>query len=506
MRLTEAAIRRIIRESIVKQMSYQRINEANDAEYLSQLIQGPQKSEDFANLSKMLKSIASLLFRGELNDKTLTSAMTSDILTQTIGGQDPVTVAKAILTDIYSSVTGQPAKQMEDFSNLQKLYKDDKSAREGIGGALSSTRQLADEIADIIDDAAAGDSGAATRAETILDQFTERFPRTSRILKFESMRSHIGKQTPAGIGTKGFLVDVEAVVGFMGGFGIKPSAELLKRADADLNKIMGRTMTLRPGSAGPAVEVSQRLLAIHLDFIGKQLAKFKSAVKTRSDFGVVGSVLESPEDVVKSIRSGKPVETWYYSSACSSASESLKQSFDGKFGKMTYLGTVLLQAYIKLRQEQGFTEGGVLRIRTTNPAELDGVIGSQTLSALLKGNYAAAVSSVAPEKEPEGENLTSGGQGMTDLEEEAYQSALDVFDDVALPETSESPEQVARYRRGLETNLTREKVMAIAKKRKDLNSKQIASVLMSDLNFPETLIGAPGLLPAVAQFVNVTKP
>ena len=47
--------------------------------------------------------------------------------------------------------------------------------------------------------------------------------------------------------------------------------------------------------------------------------------------------------------------------------------------------------------------------------------------------------------------------------------------------------------------------MAIAKKQPELNARQIASALMSGLNFPDSLVDAPGLIPAVAQFVNVTK-
>jgi hypothetical protein len=509
MRLTEASIRRIIRESIVRNLGSRRINEADD---IGQIMVGVGKSEDFSGLVKMLKSLLSLLVAGNLNDKSLSSAMMGDITPQEIGGKNPVTVAKTILTDMYALATGRPAKQLQNFDNLQKMFKDDREFSRDMRSMIADTVGLAEEISQVIDDAGAGDSGAGTRAETVLDEFTERFPETSKILDFASLRDYIAGLTPAGL-EGGFLGDVDAVVGFMGGFGTKPSAELLKRADADLKKVMGGKMTIRPGSTGPAVEVSQRLLSIHLDFIGKQLSGIKSKINTRrgldsksANFLADVGALLTPDEVVKAIRAGKPVETSDYSGVCSSVADSLRQLFDGKYGKTTYLGTVLLQAYIKLRQEQGVTEGGVLRLRSTNPAEIDGVIGSQTLSSLLKGDYTAAVSSVAPEKEPEGANLTSGGQGMTDLEEETYQDAMDVFDDVALVDTGESPEQVARYRRGLETNLTREKVMAIAKKQPELNARQIASVLMSGLNFPDSLVGARGLLPAVAQFVNVTKP
>jgi len=510
MRLTEAVIRRIIRESIIRNLGSRRINEAEDP---GQIIAGVRKSEDFSGLFKMLKSLLDLLVAGKLNDKSLSDAMMVDITPQTIGGKNPVAVAKTILTDMYALATGRPARQLQNFDNLQKMFKDDKEFSRDMRSMIADTVGLAEEIAQIIDDAGAGDAGAGTRAETVLDEFTERFPETSRILDFASLRDYITDRVPAAGLAGGFVGDVDAVVGFMGGFSIKPSAELLKRADADLKKIMGGKMTIRPGSTGPAVEVSQRLLSIHLDFIGKRLSELRSKINTRSgldnksaNFLADVGMLLTPDEVVKKILAGKPVETSDYSGACSSLADSLRQSFDGKYGKMTYLGTVLLQAYIKRRQERGVTEDGVLRLRSTNPAELDGVIGRQTLSALLKGDYTAAVSSVAPEKEPEGANLTSGGQGMTDLEEETYQDAMDAFDDVALEETGEDPEQVDRYRRGLETNLTREKVMAIAKKQPELNARQIASVLMSGLNFPDSLVGARSLLTAVAKFVNVTKP
>jgi len=508
MRLTEAVIRRIIRESIIRNLGSRRINEAEDP---GQIIAGVRKSEDFSGLFKMLKSLLDLLVAGKLNDKSLSDAMMVDITPQTIGGKNPVAVAKTILTDM-ALATGMPAKQMQNFDNLQKMFNDDKEFSRNMLRMISDTGELAEEISQVIDDAGAGGGGAGMRAETVLDEFTEKFPATSRILDFASLRDYIVDQVPAAGLAGGFVGDVDAVVGFMGGFSIKPSAELLKRADADLKKIMGGKMTIRPGSTGPAVEVSQRLLSIHLDFIGKRLSELRSKINTRSgldnksaNFLADVGMLLTPDEVVKKMRAGKPVETSDYSGACSSLADSLRQSFDGKYGKMTYLGTVLLQAYIKRRQERGVTEDGVLRLRSTNPAELDGVIGRQTLSALLNGDYTAASSSTSV-PEDVGSDLVAAGSSLTDIEDESKQDVMDVFDEVALTETGESPDQVSRYRLGLETNLVPEKVIALIKQKEDLNNNQIARVLMSSLNFPDDLIGAPGLLPAVAQFVRVVRP
>ncbi len=151
---------------------------------------------------------------------------------------------------------------------------------------------------------------------------------------------------------------------------------------------------------------------------------------------------------------------------------------------------------------QGVLKGGTYTYKIENPAAVDGVIGSQTFGAIVSGDFDRKASSMVSKANDS--DLVAGGTEREDVQAvdsgDMKREVLEVFDDVALESTGESPDQVAKYRVGMKTILDKgdfEKYRA-----RGLNSRQVATSIMTDFNFPEELVGAPGLVDALAGYID----
>ncbi len=424
MRLTEAAIRRIVRESIVNNLSKRRINEADDDllgdddlgglfgdtssyssrplsfEDVSMPLEAREISDSFRTLGEGIDLMISLLREGKLSEETLRQGvepMSLDILPPRIGGKRVIDVLKLFLADAYQRASGKSGRPPADVSVIQKYYGQDQTSRQEIYRLLSGGRDMAMQISAAIGKAPSN-LAAASQAESMLDRFSQQLPLTAAAMNFDGLRQYLRKGPSAGLGSSGYESYVEAVAGVLGGVDIAPSPDLIAKSGPALDKILDGNMVLRPGSSGDVVELSQRLLAIHLDAFSRRLSPEPMVgLRSSSDERVADALSMSPEEIVRTMKSGRPVDPSAIAVAAGSAASKLKRGFGKKYDESTALATMLFQAYVGLVTKYGsMSKGGVYRVPPENITLMDGVIGRQTMSAMLKGDFAAAASRVEP--------------------------------------------------------------------------------------------------------------
>jgi len=484
--LNERHIRRLIKEAIKNLMEVEEIDPDTGvpvsdntaarsvaADVKSQATKD-KMFQDVIDFSRMLRLTVRII--NDITKKVVTGQDIDgnfDSFAELPGDEQKITrISGSIIYYLYTLNS-----DISTFDSLATFSGDDKE--------IEALRKLRKAISPIIALAERADNPATIAAYvSSLEKLKAAYPDVSRGIGADAALSRASMQTAAGLG-EGVESDIEAVMSMLIGSSpvlanFAPNSMTLRRAAKTLQGVKDGRVVLSVGSTGPAVEVMQRLMVMVLRKMSKSVTRFNRPVASELNAGSFASM------------------------AYDASYNLIEDGFDGKFGKNTKDAVEVIQKVMLARQKgtQGVLKGGTYTYKIENPAAVDGVIGSQTFGAIVSGDFDRKASSMVSKANDS--DLVAGGTEREDVQAvdsgDMKREVLEVFDDVALESTGESPDQVAKYRVGMKTILDKgdfEKYRA-----RGLNSRQVATSIMTDFNFPEELVGAPGLVDALAGYID----
>ena len=486
--LNERHIRRLIKEAINNLMEADEIDAdtglpvSSDGGAAARSAKADATSQ--AAKSKMFQDVVDFsrvlrLTVATINDITRKVATEQDIdgnfdsLAKLQGDKEKITrISGSILYYLYT-LNGD----IRTFDILGEFSKDD--------AEIKALQKLRTVIIPIIALAERADNPATIAAYVDrLEKLKADYPDVSRGIGADAALSRARLQTAAGL-EEGIESDIEAMMSgviatssMLANFA--PNSMTLRRAAKTLQGVKDGRVALSVGSTGPAVEVMQRLMVMVLTKMSRSVTRYNRPFASTLNAGAFAAM------------------------AYDAADNLVEDGFDGKFGKNTKDAVEVIQKVMLARQKgtQGVLKDGTYTYKIENPAAVDGVIGSQTLGAIVNGDFDRKASSIASKANDS--DRVAGGSERGEVQAvdvgDMKREVLEVFDDVALESTGESPDQVAQYKVGMRTILDKgdfEKYRA-----RGLNSRQVATSIMTDFNFPDELVGAPGLVDALADYID----
>ena len=486
--LNERHIRRLIKEAINNLMEAEEIDPdtglpvSSDGNAAARNVAADVKSqaakskmfEDVVDFSRVLRLTVKII--DDITKKVSTGKDIDgnfDSFAELPGDNQKITrIAGSILYYLYTLNS-----DIRTFDSLMTFSRDDDE--------IESLRKLKVDIFKMIALAERADNPATIAAYVDrLEKLKADYPDVSRGIGADAALSRASMQTAAGL-EEGIESDIEAMMSgviatssMLANFA--PNSMTLRRAAKTLQDVKDGRIALSVGSTGPAVEVMQRLMVMVLKKMSRSVTRYNRPFASTLNAGAFAAM------------------------AYDAADNLVEDGFDGKFGKNTKDAVEVIQKVMLARQKgtQGVLKDGTYTYKIENPAAVDGVIGSQTLGAIVNGDFDRKASSIASKANDS--DRVAGGSERGEVQAvdvgAMKREVLEVFDDVALESTGESPDQVAQYKVGMRTILDKgdfEKYRA-----RGLNSRQVATSIMTDFNFPDELVGAPGLVDALAGYID----
>ena len=218
----------------------------------------------------------------------------------------------------------------------------------------------------------ANSPGRVAGYQRTLEIFQKKYPEYAEAVGVDKAISRTMSQAAAGT-ESGIKGEIDAMISARGGGAYAPNEGTIDLAAPVLQRVMDGKTLLARGSSGPAVEVVQRLLAMALQGVSNM--GYESAFAAYQKRNMSGDEL--------------------LSAAHESYLNLEEDGFDGVFGKNTEEAVKTMQTIMQSKQEtMGVMRSGVLTYTIDNPALVDGKVGSQTLGALVRGDFNRAISAI----------------------------------------------------------------------------------------------------------------